>query len=191
MPFWAPDQKWPKGLCGQVNQRQCPDPSEIRQSSWRIRMVPVSRSGTGEVLGKQGNREDTVTEPYRRWQWVPAWQTSVDGASRTPGGWRDPCASAVTVLDTQEPRRRLEPGWKSCRPSAGPSAGGVEDSSKLESFLRKKQEAEEAESLVSLRLKSYQCLKGTFKPRNTLTVIHCPWTSSNSPSPHFLVKQGW
>lgn len=103
----------------------------------------------GQELGKcwgNGNREDTVTEPYRRWQWVPVWQTSVDGANRTPGGWRDPCAS---VLDTQEPQRRLEPGWKTSRPSAGASAGGIEDSSKLESFLRRKQEAEEAESLVS------------------------------------------
>lgn len=56
VPFWAPDQKWPKGVCGQVNQRQCPDPSEIRQSSWRIRMVPVSRSGTGYVLGETGGQ---------------------------------------------------------------------------------------------------------------------------------------
>lgn len=118
VPFWAPDQKWPKGVCGQVNQRQCPDPSEIRQSSWRIRMVPVSRSGTGYVLGKQGDREATVAEPYRRWQWVPARQTSVDSANRPPGGLEGPLCLSSHSTDTQEPQRRLEPGRKSSRPSA-------------------------------------------------------------------------
>lgn len=108
---------------------------------------------------------------------------------------QDPRGAGGTPVPQQShywtPRNHREDSSPGGRAAAPPQTlHDVENSSKLESFLRKKQEAEEGESLVSLRLKSYQYLKGTFKPRKTLTVIHCQWTSSNFPSPHFLVKQG-
>lgn len=70
-------------LGGQAKQLENPNGPCVPVRNW------VSAGGPGEQRGYR------ATEPYRRWQRVPARQTSVDGANRTPGGLEGPlCLSS-------------------------------------------------------------------------------------------------